>query len=73
MREWGRESVSLTAITQVVTEAMQKVSDLDTSEEWSDIEWAVFLTRVIMNRADCISEEDLYLLHDIMIRCQEEL
>lgn len=73
LREWGRESMNLTAITQVVTEAMQKVSDLDTSEEWSDIEWAVFLTRVIMNRADCVSEEDLYLLHDIMIRCQEEL
>ncbi len=73
LREWGRENVSLTVITQAVTEAMQKVSKLDTSEEWSDIEWAVFLTRAIMNRADCVSEEDLYLLHDIMIRCQEEL
>lgn len=73
LREWGKESVSLTAITQAVTEAMQKVSKLDLSEEWTDIEWAVFLTRAIMNRADCVSEEDLYLLHDIMIRCQEEL
>lgn len=73
LREWGKESVSLTAITQAVAEAMQKVSKLDTSEEWSDIEWAVFITRAIMNRADCVREEDLYLLHDIMIRCQEEL
>ena len=72
LREWGKESVSLTAITQAVTEAMQKVSKLDLSEEWTDIEWAVFLTRAIMNRADCVSEEDLYLLHDIMIRCQGE-
>ena len=54
-------------------EAMQKVSNLDTPEEWSDVEWAVFLTRAIMNRVDCVSEEDLYMLHDIMIRCQEKL
>ena len=73
LREWGRESVSLTVITEAVTEAMQKMSNLDTPEEWSDVEWAVFLTRAIMNRADCVSEEDLYLLHDIMIRCQEEV
>ena len=73
LREWGRESVSLTVITEAVTEAMQKVSNLDTPEEWSDVEWAVFLTRAIMNRADCVSEEDLYMLHDIMIRCQEKL
>ena len=71
LREWGRERVSLTVIPQTVTEAMQKVSDSDTSKEaWTDVEWAVFLTRVIMNRADCVSEGDLYLLHDIMIRCQ---
>ncbi len=71
LREWGRERVSLTVIPQTVTEAMQKVSGSDTSKEaWTDVEWAVFLTRVIMNRADCVSEGDLYLLHDIMIRCQ---
>ena len=73
LREWGRESVSLTAITKAVTEEMQKWSDLGTTEDWSDIEWAVFLTKAIMNRADRVREEDLYLLHDIMIRCQEEL
>ncbi len=73
LREWSRESVSLTVITEAVMEAMQKVSNLDTPEEWSDVEWAVFLTRAIMNRADCVSEEDLYMLHDIMIRCQEKL
>ena len=71
LREWGKESVSRTVIPQIVTEAMPKVSDSDTSKaEWTDVEWAVFLTRMIMNRADCVSEEDLYLLHDIMIRCQ---
>jgi len=70
LREWGRESVSLMVIPQAVADAMKKVSDPDTSkEEWTDVEWAVYLTRAIMNRADCISEEDLYLLHDIMIRC----
>ena len=71
LREWSRERVSLTVIPQTVTDAMQKVSESDTSkEEWTDVEWAVFLARAIMNRADCVSEEDLYLLHDIMIRCQ---
>ena len=32
LREWGRESVSLTVITEAVIEAMQKVSNLDTPE-----------------------------------------
>ena len=73
LREWGRERVSLTVIPQTVADAKQKVSESDTSkEEWTDVEWAVFLTRAIMNQADCVSEEDLYLLHDIMIRCQGE-
>ena len=73
LREWGRERVSLTVISQAVADAKQKVSESDTSkEEWTDVEWAVFLTRAIMNQADCVSEEDLYLLHDIMIRCQGE-
>ena len=73
LREWGRERVSLTVIPQTVADAKQKVSESDTSkEEWTDVEWAVFLTRAIMDQADCVSEEDLYLLHDIMIRCQGE-
>jgi len=73
LREWGRERLSLTVISQTVADAKQKVSESDTSkEEWTDVEWAVFLTRAIMNQADCVSEEDLYLLHDIMIRCQGE-
>lgn len=73
LREWGRERVNLTVISQTVADAKQKVSESDTSkEDWTDAEWAVFLTRAIMNQADCVSEEDLYLLHDIMIRCQGE-
>ena len=31
-------------------------------------EWTVFMAKAIMNRADYVSREDLYLLHDIMER-----
>lgn len=73
LREWRTENIDLTVVAKSVTDAIRKVSNLDTAKtEWTDTEWAVFIARVIMSRADCVSEEDLYLLHDIMIRCQEE-
>ena len=73
LREWGAERGSMTAVTRAVTEAVRRVSKLDTDKlDWSDLEWTVFLTGEIRNLADCISEEDLYLLHDIMIRCKEK-
>ena len=63
----------MTAVTRAVTEAVRRVSKLDTDKlDWSDLEWTVFLTGEIRNLADWISEEDLYLLHDIMIRCKEK-
>ena len=63
----------MSSITKAVTEAVQTVSNLDTSREnWTDIDWAVFTSKAIMDRADHVSEEDLYLLHDIMIRCREK-
>ena len=73
LREWRIEDVDFNAVTKSVTDAIQRVSNVDTAKtEWTDTEWTVFIARVIINRADCVSEEDLYLLHDIMIRCQEK-
>lgn len=36
------------------------------------MEWAVYLANTVMDLADRVSEEDLYLLHDIVIRCKEK-
>lgn len=69
MREWVKESVS--AATKAAADAVLKVSETDTPQkEWNNTEWVVFTARAIMQQADTVSEEDLYLLHDIMMRCQ---
>ncbi len=72
LQEWGNEAINMSAVTKAVKDAIRKGSNLDTSREnWTDIDWAVFTSKAIMDRADHVSEEDLYLLHDIMIRCRE--
>lgn len=72
LQEWSAESIGLTVISKSVTDAIEKVSNLDTAKtDWTDAEWAVFLTGVVMNLSDYVGEEDLYLLHDIMIRSRE--
>lgn len=69
MREWVKESVS--AATKAAADAVLKVSETDTPQkDWNNTEWVVFTARAIMQQADKVSEDDLYLLHDIMIRCQ---
>lgn len=69
MREWVKESVS--AATKAAADAVLKVSETDTPQkDWNNTEWVVFAARAIMQQADTVSEEDLYLLHDIMMRCQ---
>lgn len=69
MREWVRESVS--AATKAAADAVLKVSETDTPQkDWNNTEWVVFTARAIMQQADKVSEDDLYLLHDIMMRCQ---
>lgn len=71
LREWVKESVS--AATKAAADAVLKVSETDTPQkDWNNTEWVVFTAREIMQQADRVSEEDLYLLHDIMIRCQTE-
>ena len=71
LREWVEESVS--AATKAAADAVLKVSETDTPQkDWNNTEWVVFTAREIMQQADKVSEEDLYLLHDIMMRCQTE-
>ena len=69
LREWVKESVS--AATKAAADAVLKVSETDTPQkDWNHAEWVVFTAREIMQQADRVSEDDLYLLHEIMIRCQ---
>lgn len=53
---------------------IRKVFDSNTLEmEWADTDWVAFIAKVIMEQAEDVSKEDLYLLHGIMIRCQKGL
>lgn len=71
LQDWMRES--LKPATKAAEAAILKVYALDTPQKgWSYTEWAVFIARAIMYRADHISIYDLYLLHEIMMRCQED-
>jgi len=72
LREWGRQNGRNITVSKAVSDAIQRVSEPDIGKEgWEDTEWAVYLTKTIMDLADHVSEGDLYLLHDIVIRCQE--
>ena len=69
MREWVKESVS--AVTKAAADAVLKVSETDTpQQDWSNIEWVVFTARAIMQQADSVSEDDLYILQEIVMRSQ---
>jgi len=48
------------------------VSEMDTPKEWwGKAEWAAFFAGEIMRMADKVKEDDLYLLQEIVIRCQK--
>lgn len=74
LREWEKQDTVIAHATKQVANAIKNVSESNTSPQknWKDIEWTVFLTKAIMHQADHVSEEDLYLLHDIMSRCQKK-
>lgn len=53
---------------------IRKVFDSNTLEiEWTDTDWVAFIAKVIMEQAEDVSKEDLYLLHGIMVRCQKSV
>lgn len=67
MQEWVKENMC--PPTKEAEDAIRKVSKMDTPQKgWGNTEWAVFMAKAIMSRADCVSREDLYLLHDIVER-----
>ncbi len=74
LREWEEENIGITDATKAVSEAISKVSasNIPSQNHWKDMEWTVFLTKIIMHCADRVSKEDLYLLHDIVMRCQKK-
>lgn len=73
LQEWSRKKEDIPEVRQSVSKAMKKVFETNTARKnWKDIDWTVFLAKGIMHYADCVSEEDLYLLHDIMVRCREK-
>ena len=71
LQDWMAER--LKPATKAAEEAILKVFILGLPQKgWPYAEWAVFIARAIMHRADRISIYDLYLLHEIMMRCQED-
>lgn len=69
MKIWVKENMG--EPTEAAKSAIQKVSRLDMpKEDWTNAEWTAFMAKAIMNRADCVSREDMYLLHSVMKRCQ---
>lgn len=73
LHEWGKAGGRSITVSEAVKDAIQRVSESDIGKEgWTDMEWAVYLANTVVDLADRVSEEDLYLLHDIVIRCQEK-
>lgn len=70
--DWMAEDIKPS--TRAAEEAMLKVFESGIPQNsWSYAEWVVYITRAIMHRADCVSIYDLYLLHEIMMRSQEDI
>ena len=70
MKEWMEKNTG--SMTKAAETAVQKVFESNIPQkEWTDAEWVVFTAREIMQKADCVTTEDLYLMKDILMRCQE--
>ena len=74
LREWENQNIQISNTTKKVSNVINRVFDSNTSpqSDWKDMEWTIFLAKAIMHCADRVSEEDLYLLHDIMMRSQKK-
>ncbi len=58
MQEWLEKNAG--DITRTAGDAIRIVFDSNTPQKsWSKIEWTVFTAKAIMQRADCVSREDL--------------
>lgn len=73
LREWEKQDTVIARATKRVGDAIKKMAECTSPQKnWKDINWTIFLAKAIIQRADHVSEEDLYLLHDIMTRCQKK-
>lgn len=73
LREWEKQDTVIARATKRVADAITKTAECTSPQKnWKDINWTIFLAKAITHRADHVSEEDLYLLHDIMTRCQKK-
>lgn len=73
LREWEKQDTVIARATKRVADAIKKMAECTSPQKnWKDINWTIFLAKAIIHRADHVSEEDLYLLHDIMTRCQKK-
>lgn len=73
LREWEKQDTAIVRATKRVADAIKKMAECTSPQKnWKDINWTIFLAKAIIHRADYVSEEDLYLLHDIMTRCQKK-
>ena len=71
--EWEKQDTVIARATKRVADAITKMAECTSPQKnWKDINWTIFLAKAITHRADHVSEEDLYLLHDIMTRCQKK-
>ena len=73
LREWEKQDTLIARATKRVADAIKKMAECTSPQKnWKDINWTIFLAKAIIHRADHVSKEDLYLLHDIMTRCQKK-
>nr|WP_302134189.1 ParB N-terminal domain-containing protein [uncultured Schaedlerella sp.] len=73
LREWEKQDTVIARATKRVADAIKKMAECTSPQKnWKDINWTIFLAKAITHRADHVSEEDLYLLHDITTRCQKK-
>ena len=73
LREWEKQDTVIARATKRVADTIKKMAECTSPQKnWKDINWTIFLAKAIIHRADHVSEEDLYLLHDIMTRCQKK-
>ena len=69
MKEWIMANAG--DMTKAAETAIQNMFDSNISQkDWTDTEWVVFTASAIMKKADRVSAEDLFLMKDILLRCQ---
>lgn len=70
IQEWLEKNTGTPS--KAAENAIRKVFESNIPQKnWTDIEWTVFTAKEIMQKADHVSKEDLYLMKDILARCQK--